>query len=229
MNNNQNQDRNHERSQSQDRITGQIAVHKTDKKLLEFIDNLNPAPVMDYAAIHAGAVRPHEKDGQRVYSVIRLVAQDYSRKGEPSVRVKANISPEEVLYFAQMVKNGTEHFMWSAVKIFGSPDNQGFCPVTKLWVSRSANAANTETLTHPWKVDIENGKGKKAQGKNGGAFCQSGSYVLDKKVFLNFTDFEFFKLMCGVERFITVWEMTHGAKLVKDGRAARDVQYLEQN
>ena len=48
--------------QGQDRITGQIAVHKTDKKLLEFIDGLNLAPLHDYAAIHAGAVRPHEQN-----------------------------------------------------------------------------------------------------------------------------------------------------------------------
>lgn len=210
---------------NQERITGQIAVHKTDKKLLEFIDGLNPAPLLDYAAIHAGVVRPHEKDGQRVYSVIRIVAQDYSRKGEPSVRVKANIAPEEVAYFAEAVKSGVKDFMFTAVKIFGNPDKQGFCPMTKLWVSRAVNAADGETLTRPWKVDIENGKGRKAQGKNGGAYCQNGSYVMDKKVFVNFTDYEFFKLLCGVKRFITIWEMSHGARLIKDGRTARDVQY----
>jgi hypothetical protein len=213
--------------QNKDRITGQIAVHKTDKKLLEFIDNLNPAPVQDYAAIHAGAVRPCEKDGQRVYSVIRIVAQDYSRKGEPSVRVKANISPEEALYFSQMAKNGVEKFIWSAVKIFGSPDKDGYCPMTKLWIRRVQNSANQETLSHPWKVDIENGKGRKSQGKNGGAFCQSGSYVLEKKVFLNFTDCEFFKLMRAVERFISIWEMVHGAPIIREGRKMRDTQYQQ--
>ena len=31
---------------SDNRITGQIAVHKTDKKLLEFIDGLNAAPLL---------------------------------------------------------------------------------------------------------------------------------------------------------------------------------------
>ena len=210
--------------QAQDRITGQIAVHKTDKKLLEFIDNLNPAPVQDYAAIHAGAVRPCEKDGQRVYSVIRIVAQDYSRKGEPSVRAKVNISPEEAVYIAVMLKNGVKDFKFEAVKIFGNPDNQGFCPMTKLWITRSETTTSGETLNRPWKVDIENGKGRKAQGKNGGAYCMSGSYVLEKKVFLNFTDYEFFKLLSAVERYVHIWEITHGAELVKEGRNARDVQ-----
>jgi hypothetical protein len=216
-------------SQVQDRITGQIAVHKTDKKLLEFIDNLHLAPLRDYAAIHAGAVRPYEKDGQRVYSVIRLVAQDYSRKGELSVRAKANIAPEEAIYIAEKLKTGIKDFNFEAVKIFGNPDNQDYCPMTKLWINRSETTASGETLNRPWKVDIENGKGKKAYAKNGGAYCQSGSYVLEKKVFLNFTDYEFFKLMRAVERYINVWEMVHGGKLLKEGRSARDNQFLADN
>jgi hypothetical protein len=212
-----------------DRITGQIAVHKTDKKLMEFIDSLNLAPVQDYAAIHAGAVRPFEKDGQRVYSVIRIVAQDYSRKGEPSVRIKANIAPEEALYIAETVKSGVKDFKFEAVKIFGNPDNNGFCPMTKLWINRSETTNSGEAFNRPWKVDIENGRGRKAQAQNGGAFCQSGSYILEKKVFLNFTDYEFFKLLCAVERFIGIWEMVHGAKLIKEGRAERENQYTADN
>ena len=211
--------------QGQDRITGQIAVHKTDKKLIEFIDGLNLAPLHDYAAIHAGAVRPHEQNGQRVYSVIRIVAQDYSRKGEPSVRVKVNIAPEEAAYIAETVKSGVKDFKFEAVKIFGNPDSQGFCPMTKLWITRSETTADGETLTRPWKVDMENGKGRKAQGKNGGAYCQGGSYILEKKVFLNFTDCEFFKLFCAVERFIRIWEYANGTNLLRTGRKARDEQY----
>ena len=209
----------------QNRITGQIAVHKTDKKLLEFIDNLNPAPLQDYAAIHAGAVRPYEKGGQRIYSVIRIVAQDYSRKGENSIRAKANISPEDALYFAATVKAGVMDFKFESIKIYGNPDNHGYCPMTKLWINRSEATADGEALNRPWKVDVENGKGKKAQGKNGGAYCQSGSYVLEKKVFLNFTDYEFFKLLSAVERYINLWEIVHGTKLVKEGRTAREAQY----
>jgi len=209
----------------QTRITGQITVHKTDKKLLEFIDNLNPAPIQDYAAIHAGAVRPYEKDGQRIYSVIRLVAQDYSRKDEHSVRAKANISPEEAMFFAVMIKAGVKDFKYESVKIFGNPDTGGYCPMTKLWITRSETTTGGEALTRPWKVDIENGKGRKAQGKNGGSYCQGGSYVLEKKVFLNFTDYEFFKLFTAVERYINLWEIVHGTRLVRDGRTARETQY----
>jgi len=213
--------------QENNRITGQIAVLKTANKLLEFIDNLNPAPVHDYAAIHAGAVRPHEVNGQRVYSVVRIVAQDYTRKGEPSIRAKANISPEDALFIYNAVCTGAKEFKFEAVKIFGSPDKQGYCPMTKLWINRSDTTPTGETLNRPWKVDIENGKGRKASNKNGGSYCQGGSYVLDKKVFLNFTDNEFFNLLTAVRRYIDVWEITNGAKLVREGRAARETQYAE--
>jgi hypothetical protein len=220
---------NQEQILPQDRITGQIAVHKTDKKLLEFIDNLNAAPMQDYAAIHAGAVRPFEKDGQRVYSVIRIVAQDYSRRGENSIRAKVNIAPEEALYLAEAVKKGVKDFKFEAVKIFGSPDNGGLCPMTKLWINRSETTTDGEILNRPWKVDVENGRGRKAQGKNGGAYCQGGSYILDKKVFLNFTDYEFFKLMCAVERYIRIWEFVNGSPLVRTGRSMRDSQFVIGN
>jgi hypothetical protein len=210
--------------QEQNRVTGQIAIHKTDKKLLEFIDGLNPAPLQDYASLHAGAVRPYEKDGQRIYSVIRIVAQDYSSKGEPSVRAKANISPVEARHIYETVKSGAGEFKFEAVKIFGGSDGQGFCPMTKLWITRSKTTAEGEVLGRPWKVDVENGRGIKAQGKNGGAYCQGGSYALEKKVFLNFTDCEFFGLMCAVERYISIWEIAYGTKLIKEGRLARDAQ-----
>jgi hypothetical protein len=143
--------------------------------------------------------------------------------------VKANIAPEEAAYIAEAVKNGVKDFKFEAVKIFGNPDNQGFCPMTKLWINRNETTADGETLNRPWKVDIENGKGRKAQGKNGGAYCQGGSYVLEKKVFLNFTDYEFFKLMRAVERYISIWEMVYGAKLLKEARPIRDNQFSGGN
>ena len=209
----------------QTRITGQIAVHRTDKKLLEFIENLNPAPIQDYAAIHAGAVRPYEVNGKRVHSIIRLVAQDYSRKDIPSKRVKANIAPEDALYLASIARAGVKDFKFESIKIFGNPDAFGLCPMTKLWVNRRDVTANGEALINPWNVTIENGKGIKAQNKSGGSFCQGGSYVLEKRVFMHFTDYEFFKLICAVERFIQAWEIAHGVTLVKEGRHARDTQF----
>ena len=210
-----------------ERITGQIAVHKTNTKLIEFIDNLNPAPTTDYASIHARAARQNEHEGKRVYSTIRLVAQDYSRKGELSVRVRVNISPAEVFFLASAIKYGAVHgFTYESVKIYGKPDENGYSPVTKLWVTRfKTNEATAYKVNQPWRVDIENGRGIKAVDENGGLFCQPGTYVQEKKVFVTLSDFEFFSLIVAVERFVNLWEYAHAPTLIREGQTARNESY----
>jgi hypothetical protein len=225
-----------------ERITGQIAVHKTSTKLIEFIDNLNVAPVTDYASIHAGIVRPCEQDGKRVYSTIRLVAQDYSIKGALSVRVSANISPAEVSYLASAIKYGAIlGFKYESEKIYGKPNEHGYSSVTKLWVTRCKTSDTSfYKASQPWRVDIENGRGIKTADENGGTFCQPGcmgeqrllanatspgTYEKVKKVFLNLSDFEFFALMVAAERYVALWEYSHAPALIREGRTARDASW----
>ena len=214
-----------------ERITGQIAVHKTHTKLIEFIDNLNPAPITDYASIHAGAARPCEHEGKRVYSTIRIIAQDYSRKGELSVRVRANISPAEVAYLASAIKYEPVHgFKYESEKIYGKPDEHGYSPVTKLWVTRfKTDETSVNKPAQPWRVDIENGRGIKTVDENGGTFCQPGTYEQEKKVFLNLSGFEFFSLMVAVERFVNLWEISHAPNLIREGQEARNASWAKKN
>lgn len=205
------------------RYTGQIAVHKTPARLLEFIDNLNQAPTTEYASIHAGSTRPHEVGGRRVYSNIRLVAQDYSRKGEPSTRVTANISPIAALFIAEAASSNRDSFLFESTKIFGTPDEKGYSPMAKLWITRESTTKDGEVLRRPWKIDIENGKGVKHTSENGGTSCERGTYVQEKKVALLFTDFEFYELLTAVKRFIKLWEALYGANLIKEGRNEREM------
>lgn len=208
---------------------GQIAVHKTPVKLIEFIDNLNQAPTAEYASIHAGYTRPYEVEGKRVYSNIKLVAQDYTHKdkGEPSVRVTANLSPTEALYIAEAANSNRSSFQFETIKIFGNPDNEGYSPMVKLWITRESTTKDGETLKRPWKIDIENGKGIKTETQNGGSCCKRGTYVQEKKVALLFTDLEFYEILTGVKRFIVLWEALYGAKLIGEGRNLREISRAE--
>ena len=61
---------------SREFISRQISVYKTDKKLVELIDKLNPAPLELYAHIHARG--DDAGDNRRVYSNIGIILQDYS-------------------------------------------------------------------------------------------------------------------------------------------------------
>lgn len=90
---------------SQYRIQNQIAVYKTNKKLVEFNDKLKAAPVEYYGHIHAQGEKLN--DGSRPRSCIGMILQDYSKgTGENTIRVMANLSPEFFTYALSRVKIG---------------------------------------------------------------------------------------------------------------------------
>ena len=83
-------------------ISRQISVYKTDKKLVELIDKLNPAPLELYAHIHARG--DDTGDNRRVYSNIGIILQDYSAgTGQNTRRATANLLPSEVAYIFNQV------------------------------------------------------------------------------------------------------------------------------
>ena len=61
----------------QNYISRQITVYKTDKKLIEFIDKLKPAPTDFYAHIHSFGDK--DEEGVKQTSCIGIVLQDYSK------------------------------------------------------------------------------------------------------------------------------------------------------
>ena len=79
-------------------VSGQIAVCKTDKTLLELWDSLKPASELFPAHIHAA--------------------------GEKTVSVYANISPEEARYIYSALSCHLLDFGFSQDKIFGEPDEK---------------------------------------------------------------------------------------------------------
>jgi len=199
--------------------TRQIAVYKTDKKLFELLDRLNPAPIEHYATLHAQA--DNGPDGKRVYSNIGIVVMDYSQgKGDKTIRAEATVSPEEALYIYSKVFAGVEEFSFSSEKIFGQPDQQGYAIMRKLRIARASTGSDGKPRRYPWYIEAENGKGIKAVNQNGGSHCKSGSFISEKKAYVNLTDMDFFKMMCRTASFITAWEMAYGVKLIKDGRTA---------
>ena len=209
-------------------IMGQIAVYKTDKKLVEFIDQLNAAPIQDYAAVHAGTVRPTQTaEGKRIYSNIGIVVQNYGNKENgKSIRAKANISPEEALFIALKCQSFVPMFDFKTMKIYGEPDGAGYALVTHLHIVRHPDVGTDgEARRYPWEISVENGKGKKGYNKQGGTYCVSGSYVKEKQVSIYLSELDFFKMTCALLRFITQWENAHAPKLIREGRLAREASW----
>jgi len=199
-------------------------VYKTDKKLLEFIDRLNPAPINSYAHIHAQA--DSDGNGRKIYSLIQVVLQDYSKgTGENTVRVKANISPAEAKFIYSRAFSGTDKFEFSSDKIFGEKDNDGYSQVTKLKIIRATAGSDGKPRIYPWYIECDNGKGIAEKNKNGGSYCKSGSFESANKVFLNLNDLDFFTRISDVVSYINIWESQYGASVMIAGRTELEAQY----
>ena len=156
-------------------VSRQITVYKTAKKLVEFLDKLKPAPTDHYAHIHSFGDK--DEDGNRQISCIGIVLQDYSKgKGEETVRVYANISPDEAAYVFLQVKNVVDEFELKQEKIFGEPDKSGRAKVTKLRIKRAPRGKNGEVRNLPWYIEIGNGTGVKVKSDTGGFFIKGESY-----------------------------------------------------
>ena len=207
-------------------VNYQIAVYKTNKKLAEFNDKLKPTLLENYAHIHArGDKLP---DGRKLRSCIGVVLQDYSKgAGQQTVRVSANLAPEFFPYALSRAAMGVETFDFQEDKIFGVPDTNGRCQVTKVTIKRASVGSDGKPRRYPWYICIENGRAVKEPTQTGGIHMKAGSYTAEKKVFININDFDFYGLLHSVNRFIEIWELTNGPRLIRDATKLMEAYYMQ--
>lgn len=203
------------------RIQNQIALYMTNKKLCEFNDKLKPAPVEYYAHIHAQGEKL--STGTRQRSCIGVILQDYSNgTGDKTIRVSANLSPEFFAYALSRASVGAETFEFYEEKIFGEPDSNGRSAVTKVSIKRASVGHDGKPRNYPWCVMVENGRAIKESTQIGGVHMKKGSYLKENSVFVNINDFDFFRLMEQVTRYIQTWELTNGPKLIRSAQQRVD-------
>ena len=211
-------------------ISRQISVIKTKNRLIETIERLNPAPLENYAHLHA---QGDGGDGFRVYSLIRVNMVDYSNgNGNNKISVYFNILPSQARFIHSRITAGFFEFQFSQDKIFGEPDQQGQSSVTKIAIWRSNDAMpDGKPRNYPWTVKIENGVGVAAHNDLGGTYIQKGSYKKIFEVSMSLSDMDMFKLMDDTVRFLDIWESLYGPDLVARGiteRQARKTAHTEQ-
>lgn len=200
--------------QDQQNISNQIAVYQTNKKLIEFLDKLNPAFPTRYAHIHGSG---DDGNGNRVYSLIGMVLLDYSNgTGDHTIRVTANLAPEEIAYLYEQCRQNVETIDFRRDKIFGSVEGapeRGI--VTKTAFRRMSVGSDGKPRNYPWYVEVQNGSALKGRGATGGTYIQPNSYSLDATVGINLTDYDMFTLLHKVTRYIKIWEMAFGPQLLR--------------
>ena len=175
-------------------VSGQIAVCKTDKTLLELWDSLKPASELFPAHIHAA--------------------------GEKTVSVYANISPEEARYVYSALFCHLPDFAFSQDKIFGEPDEKGYSIVTKLQIARYDVDQKGNKRNYPWYVEIQNGAGVAVRNANGGRYCKKDSYVCHRKVRMFLSDRDMFVMFCRADSYIRAFEMEYAFRQNRVGNFA---------
>ena len=212
---------------TESQVSTQIAVYKTNKALIEVLDKLTPAEPINYAHIHGNDKRT---DGSRSYSLLGLVLLDYSAgTGDNIIRVSANVSPEDLAYLLSLLNQGQTEVDFRQEKIFGclaNDPNSGF--VTKLFFKRSQTNSSGQIRKYPWTIEVQNGTGLKAKAATGGTYLQANSYKMDKKVTLNLTDQDLFKLLYKVMRYVKMWEFTCGSQLFRHAMQIKHQQQTAQ-
>lgn len=182
-------------------VSNQISVYKTQSALLELNNCLSPASGCVPWHIHAEGRR--DESGR---SLIRAVMVDYSDKRN-SVSVYANLSPELVKYLYERIRQNRDDFTWFQQKIFHEKDaapEKGI--VTCFSISRHVHDAEGKERRMPWTVEIQNGSGRIAHNRNGGQYCEKGSYRKEKAVSVSLRDEDIFTLFTRADAVIRAFE-----------------------
>lgn len=195
-------------------IQKQITKYVTTKKLLEFNDKLRLPPLEYYAHVHANGDK--NSAGKNVTSLIGITMLDYSNgKGDKTISVEANITPDELMFILMNIRKGTASFETRQDKIFGEPDANGKCQVTKLSITRTAK----DGINYPWCIEIENGKAvKEKNAQTGGSYIKSGTYTQEAIVKLNLNDYDLFKQLWRVEQYINIWGLTYVPQRIRQAK-----------
>lgn len=191
-----------------DYISKQIAVYKTDKKLLELNCKLKLAPPDYYAHIHAEG--DTNADGTRESSRIGLVLLDYSEGKDKKISAFVNISPAITDYIFSALQNRQASFSMQEEKILPNADAKtGRNKVTKLRIIRAEKNKDGQVRNYPWYVEIENGTAVAAKTAKGGTYAKKGSFTSESKVFINISDKDMYELFYTATHLIANWEAAY--------------------
>ena len=178
----------------QNRITDQICKIQNDRALIAFYDRLRYAPLGNYAQLHAKG--EYQENGHKVHSLICITIQDYSNgTGDRNIITRFNLAPEQIQFLLTRITSGFQEFEWSQSKIYGNPDQNGYST-----------------------AQIVNGKGIKAQNKNGGSYMQPRSFQSEKTTAIQLTDMDLFTLLKRTDSYISNWETVIAASLINNGK-----------
>lgn len=191
----------------------QMALYITNKGVLELNNKLRLCKIGEGSHLHS-------KPGNGNYeSLVEIAMVDYSKK--ESVFVKANVKVATIFEWYEEAKMKRANYTPPEVqKIFGSPDKEGLCQVTKVKIQRQASYVShgkTVVKNYPWTISVVNGKAKKKENENGSGAIDGSTYAKEKEksVSINVNDSDFFAFMYDAVSYIKAWEAYHAPAFVE--------------
>lgn len=203
-------------------VSKQISVYKTNTALLELNNCLRPASAAVPWHIHAQG-----RADEAGYSLIRAVMVDYASRDQ-SISVYANLTPEQVRYLYVQICQNVEEFSYFQQKIFKDSQNPGRGIVTCFSICRHTFDAKGQKRRLPWTVEIQNGTGKLAHNKNGGQYCEKGSYKKERAVSVSLQEEDIFLLFARAEAVIRAFEQDALFRKRNAGNFQKLYQMLEK-
>lgn len=140
----------------------------------------------------------------------------YMPKG--NIITRFNLAPEQIQFLLTRITSGFQEFEWSQSKIYGNPDQNGYSTAQMFYISRHPYDSKGQPMKSPWKIQIVNGKGIKAQNKNGGSYMQPRSFQSEKTTAIQLTDMDLFTLLKRTDSYISNWETVIAASLINNGK-----------
>lgn len=156
----------------------QIVRVEGNKKLLELQDHMEKNE-------KATTLKPLSCNSKQ-----RLVLVDYSSNGDNNISVYFNLDKKCLFTLNEMAVTRKD-FKKEETRIAGNPDENGLCSTKKLTVTRQAVDGQGKAKAYPFYVCIEEGRGVKAQSQTGGFYLKSGTFVCEKKAFVNLAQLDF--------------------------------------
>ena len=206
-------------------FNGRIVKVNGPDKILECMNKLHPASVANYAHIHADGEAKNSFGGN-INSKLAIRLQEGS--GETKKVVRVNISPEEAEYIYQGVCQKDTLLSLENLKIFGEPNKEGRCRanVFKLGYDSRPDKSGKQRRS-PWLLKLSEGTGIKKKNKNGGSYCEGGSYKAEKESYIYLDQYEMFRFFLRIKKFIDTWEFFMSQFLFDEGIKAQETAYQE--
>lgn len=112
---------------------------------------------------------------------------------------------------------GGYNFTYRQERVNVYKSNNGFVPVKILALTREGLRKNGEVSRLPWTVKITNFEARPIPQKNGTTAYNSSTKQNIKEGFIQLSDFDMYRCLYRVNRYIELWEVCYGTGLIAAG------------